>query len=263
MSNSQNTQKTDVLMEVKGLYKGYEDSKGADNILNGVDLTVKKEEFLCILGPSGCGKTTFLRCIGGFEKYQKGEILVNGERVFRPGPDRMMVFQDFNQLFPWKTVEKNVQYPLKLKGIKDKEELQRLSDKYLDIVDLGKFKKFYPHQLSGGMKQRVAIAKAFALRPEMILMDEPFASLDAMTRRNLQAELLHLTEQEKITVIFITHNIQEAIYLGTRVIVMSKEGKIKMDRINDIPKPVTPASQEYGKLWNLFNQALEEENPKK
>ena len=109
MSNSQDTQKTDVLMEVKGLYKGYEDSNGAANILNGVDLTVNKEEFICILGPSGCGKTTLLRCIGGFEKYQKGEIRVNGELVSKPGPDRMMVFQDFNQLFPWKTVEKKEQ----------------------------------------------------------------------------------------------------------------------------------------------------------
>ena len=215
-------------------------------------------EFVCILGPSGCGKTTFLRCIGGFEQFE-GTIRVNGEPIKGPGIDRVMVFQDFNQLLPWKTVEKNVQYPLKIQGMKDKEKLRQISDECLEKVDLLSCRTQYPHQLSGGMKQRVAIAKALAVKPQIILMDEPFASLDAMTRNRLQEELMRLHQKEKVTVIFITHNIQEAVCLGTRILVMAKQGGIKMDVPNTIPKPVTPASEGYGKMWDMFNKALHQD----
>jgi len=167
-----------------------------------------------------------------------------------------MVFQDFNQLFPWKTVEKNVQYPLKLKGIRSKEEKQKMSDLYLEKVGLSDYKKYYPHQLSGGMKQRAAITRALIMQPKLILMDEPFASLDAMTRRKLQEELLQIHAKEKVTVIFITHNIQEALILGTRILVMNRNGKIQMDEKNNLEKPVTPASKGYGELWNMFSAAL-------
>ena len=246
------------LLEVKNLTKNYHDSPDSRNILSSLELSVDQGEFLCILGPSGCGKTTLIRCIAGFEDYE-GEILVEGQKVDKPGIDRIMVFQDFNQLFPWKTVKKNIQYPLKVNGLKDKAELERIAEEHLDLVGLSGKGDLYPHQLSGGMKQRVAIAKGLALNPKIILMDEPFASLDAMTRNKLQVELLRIKEKENATVIFITHNIQEALVLGTRVILMSRNGEIKIDHRNEIPKPVTPASEGYGQMWKMFNDALWEE----
>ena len=247
------------LLEVKNLTKNYHDSPDSRNILSSLELSVDQGEFLCILGPSGCGKTTLIRCIAGFEDYE-GEILVEGQKVDKPGIDRIMVFQDFNQLFPWKTVKKNIQYPLKVNGLKDKAELERIAEEHLDLVGLSGKGDLYPHQLSGGMKQRVAIAKGLALNPKIILMDEPFASLDAMTRNKLQVELLRIKEKENATVIFITHNIQEALVLGPRVILMSRNGEIKIDHRNEIPKPVTPASEGYGQMWKMFNDALWEEN---
>ena len=247
------------LLEVKNLTKNYHDSPDSRNILSSLELSVDQGEFLCILGPSGCGKTTLIRCIAGFEDYE-GEILVEGQKVDKPGIDRIMVFQDFNQLFPWKTVKKNIQYPLKVNGLKDKAELERIAEEHLDLVGLSGKGDLYPHQLSGGMTQRVAIAKGLALNPKIILMDEPFASLDAMTRNKLQVELLRIKEKENATVIFITHNIQEALVLGTRVILMSRNGEIKIDHRNEIPKPVTPASEGYGQMWKMFNDALWEEN---
>lgn len=247
------------LLEIKNLTKNYHDSPDSRDIIKGLDLEVEEGEFICILGPSGCGKTTLIRCIAGFESYE-GDIFVEGSRVDKPGIDRIMVFQDFNQLFPWKTVKKNIQYPLKVNGIRDREELERISREHLDLVGLGDKGDLYPHQLSGGMKQRVAIAKGLALNPKIILMDEPFASLDAMTRNKLQSELLRIKEKENVTVIFITHNIQEALVLGTRILLMSKKGRIKIDIENSIEKPVTPASEGYGQMWKMFNDALWEEN---
>ena len=247
------------LLEIKNLVKNYHDAPDSRNIIDGLDLIVNQGDFLCILGPSGCGKTTMIRCIAGFESYE-GDILVDGSRVDAPGIDRIMVFQNFDQLFPWKTVKNNIQYPLKVNGMKDKEELERISREHLELVGLGDKGELYPHQLSGGMKQRVAIAKALALNPKIILMDEPFASLDAMTRNKLQEELLRIKEKENATVIFITHNIQEALVLGNRVLLMSKKGEIKLDIENTIPKPVSPASEGYGQMWKLFNDALWEES---
>ncbi|MEE0773197.1 MAG: ABC transporter ATP-binding protein [Anaerovoracaceae bacterium] len=247
------------LLEIKNLVKNYHDAPDSRNIIDGLDLIVNQGDFLCILGPSGCGKTTMIRCIAGFESYE-GDILVEGSRVDAPGIDRIMVFQNFDQLFPWKTVKNNIQYPLKVNGMKDKEELERISREHLELVGLGDKGELYPHQLSGGMKQRVAIAKALALNPKIILMDEPFASLDAMTRNKLQEELLRIKEKENATVIFITHNIQEALVLGNRVLLMSKKGEIKLDIENTIPKPVSPASEGYGQMWKLFNDALWEES---
>lgn len=253
---------SNIVLQAENIVKKYENTPDAKEILQGINLEVEEGQFLCILGTSGCGKTTFLRCVGGFENYE-GTIRINGEVVTTPNIERMMVFQDFNQLFPWKTVEKNVEYPLKMNGIRDKEELKRRSGRALELVELLSYKDFYPHQLSGGMKQRVAIAKALALRPKIILMDEPFASLDAMTRRNLQSELARIQKKENITVMFVTHNIQEALVLGDRMIVFSRDGQIKLDVKNNLEKPVTPASPGYGDLWKLFSKALEEENTKK
>lgn len=247
------------VLTIRGLRKSFAQPDGERAILTGLDLTVREREFICILGPSGCGKSTLLRCIAGFEGYE-GTILCNGKPVSAPGPDRIMVFQDYNQLFPWKTVEQNVQYPLKVRGLRDKAELKRISDTYLRKVGLEGRQKSYPHQLSGGMKQRVAIAKALALQPEIILMDEPFAALDAITRNSLQRELQRISAEEKVTVIFITHNIQEAITLGTRVLLMGRDGRIVIDEENRITKPVKPSSEGYGAMWDRFSQALERES---
>lgn len=248
----------EIVLDIKNLNKSFLDENNEkEDILLDFNLQVMKNEFLCILGPSGCGKTTLLRCIAGFEKYN-GEILVNGQLKTSPGIDRIMVFQDFNQLFPWKTVEKNIQYPLKQQGIKDKQQLDKITAEYLEKVNLAGIQKKYPHQLSGGMKQRVAIAKALALKPEIILMDEPFAALDAMTRNKLLAEVQQISKEEDCTFIFITHNIQEAIVLGSRVIVLASGGRIKIDEENTIEQPVTPASEGYGRLWKRLHDALEE-----
>lgn len=225
-------------------------------ILEDVSIRVRKNEFLSILGPSGCGKTTLLRCIAGFEDYT-GTVRIDGKTVTKPDTDRIMVFQDFNQLFPWKTVEKNIQYGLRLRnGIRDKEALASFTRGVLKKVRLEGCEKLYPYQLSGGMKQRVAIAKALALKPSMILMDEPFAALDAMTRNTLQAELLRISEEENCTFIFVTHNIQEAIVLGTRIIVLQKKGGIVIDKTNPLSRPVSPSSPGYGALWDELHAAL-------
>lgn len=251
-----------TILEVKDLSKTYVSQGGANRILNQLNLTVKEREFICILGPSGCGKSTLLRCVAGFEDYE-GSIECNGTVVTKPSTDRIMVFQDYNQLFAWKTVEKNIQYALKLKGIKDKAELKKISDKYIAKVGLDGYQKYYPHELSGGMKQRVAIAKALALKPQIILMDEPFAALDAITRNSLQKELYKISTTEEVTFIFITHNIQEAITLGTRVLLMGKQGQILIDDENRIKKPVKPSSEGYGAMWDKFSQALEEASKEK
>jgi len=246
-----------AILELRSLTKAFLNtgSKDKTEVLNNLNLSVEPSEFLCILGPSGCGKTTMLRCVAGFETYE-GDVLVNGKLETGPGTDRIMIFQDFNQLFPWKTVEKNIQYGLKLQGIKDKTELKKISDAALKKVKLDGYQNFYPYQLSGGMKQRVAIAKAFALKPSIILMDEPFAALDAMTRTKLQKELMQLHEQEDCTILFITHNIQEAISLGTRIVVLQTGGDIVVDKKNPIPKPVTPDSPGYGRFWTELHSAL-------
>ena len=256
VGNVKMTEKENCILEVQNLSKVFDaDTEREKEVLKNVNLNVDRNEFLCMLGPSGCGKTTLLRCIAGFESYE-GKVLVNGMERKQPGIDRVMVFQDFNQLFPWKTVEKNIQYPLKINGIRDKAELKQRTQEVLDQVRLSGHEKYYPYQLSGGMKQRVAIAKALALKPEIILMDEPFAALDAMTRRELQEELLRISMEEKCTFIFITHNIQEAIVLGTRIMVLAEGGRIVEDEKNVIARPVTPASQGYGEIWERMHNAL-------
>lgn len=250
------TERESCILEMNNVSKIFDaDTEKEKGVLKDVNLKVDRNEFLCVLGPSGCGKTTLLRCIAGFEDYE-GSVKVNGVERRRPGTDRIMVFQDFNQLFPWKTVEKNIQYPLKQNGIRDKAELKRRTEEVLAKVKLSGHEKYYPYQLSGGMKQRVAIAKALALKPEIILMDEPFAALDAMTRNELQNELLRISMEEQCTFIFITHNIQEAIVLGTRIIVLAQEGKIIVDEKNNIKRPVTPASEGYGAMWERMHDAL-------
>ncbi len=186
-----------------------------------VDFEVFAADRFVVLGPSGCGKSTLLKAIGGFLKPVEGRISVNGRTVERPGPDRMMVFQEFDQLLPWKTVRANVAFPMVSSRKFGRAQALERADHYIGLVNLGKFADSYPHQLSGGMKQRVAIARAMAMEPDILLMDEPFASLDALTRRKMQDELLALWQQVHCTIVFVTHSIEEAILLGNRILVLS------------------------------------------
>lgn len=244
------------ILSISNLSKLYSSSRRRTSVLSNLSLTVKVNDFVCILGPSGCGKSTLLRCIAGFEDY-KGEIICNGKVVKKPTVERVMVFQDYNQLFPWKTVEQNIQYPLKIQGVKDKCELQEKSEGLLKKVGLYDYRKFYPHELSGGMKQRVAIARAIALLPQIVLMDEPFAALDAITRNRLQEELYHISRAENMTVMFVTHNIQEAITLGTRVLIMNADGEIVVDERNNLRHPVRPTTKGYAELWDRYSKILQ------
>src|SRR5262244_2042857 len=194
--------------------------------LEDVSLEVREREFLALLGPSGCGKSTLLYLIGGFLPIGTGKIVVNGKAVAGPGPDRGIVFQNF-ALFPWKTVRKNVLYGLERQGL-PRPEREARAQAFIDLVGLTGFEESYPSQLSGGMKQRVAIARTLAFDPRMLLMDEPFGALDAQTRSLMQSELLAIWEQTRKTVIFVTHDVHEAVYLAERVAVMTaRPGHIK------------------------------------
>ena len=184
-------------VEIRHVLKRYNGRRGEVIALNGVDLNIAENEFVCVVGPSGCGKSTLLNIIGGLEHATEGEVLVDGKVVTGPGPERGIVFQQY-ALFPWLTVEQNVAFGLKLKGM-SKEEIEATTQKYLKMVELESFAKAYPKELSGGMKQRVAIARAYAVTPSVLLMDEPFGALDAQTRTQLQSELLETWEKEQKT----------------------------------------------------------------
>lgn len=244
-----------IILAVNNLKKKY--GNAAEGTLDELSLTVKRGEFVCILGPSGCGKTTLLRCIAGLETYE-GEIQVGNRSQQKQRLERIVVFQDFNQLFPWKTVIGNITYVLKRKGISDKNVRKEEALDILKRVDLIDYQDYYPHQLSGGMKQRVAIARALVLKPSLILMDEPFASLDAMTRRKLQNELLEEFETYDTTILFVTHNIQEAVILGTRVLAFNKNGKIVYDKENRLVRPITPETPGYSEVWAELADILEQ-----
>lgn len=197
-----------------------------------LDFSVKEGEFVTLVGPSGCGKSTLLDLLGGLAKPSKGRILIDGKEIAGPGLDRGTVFQQY-ALFPWKTARGNIEFGLEAKGV-PKSAWKEQSDYYLDLVGLSHFADRYPHELSGGMKQRVAIARSLAFNPDVLLMDEPFAALDAQTRETLQSELLRIWGKTGKTIIFITHGIDEAVYLGQRVVVLSPNpGTVK--KIVDIP----------------------------
>ncbi len=201
-----------------------------------VSLSIRRNEFVSLLGPSGCGKTTLIRIIAGLLAPDRGEVLVNGQRVTAPGRDRCMVFQQFG-LLPWRTVLSNVEFGLEIEGLA-RAERRAAAEKYLEIVGLKGFENYYPHQISGGMQQRVGIARALSKRPEILLMDEPFGAVDAQTREQLQEELLKIWAQTESTVVFVTHSIDEAIYLSDRVVVMqARPGRIKEEVRIDLPRP--------------------------
>jgi NitT/TauT family transport system ATP-binding protein len=222
-----------------------------------LDLTVKKGEFLAIVGPSGCGKSTFLDMIAGLAKPSSGEIFIDNKLITGPALDRGIVLQGY-ALFPWRTVRKNVEFGLEVKKVPQKQRAE-ISQKYIELVGLHNFEDRYPHELSGGMKQRVAIARALAYDPEVLLMDEPFAAVDAQTREVLQEELLRIWEKTKKTIIFVTHGIDEAVFLADRVAVMSTNpGSIKEIVSINLPRPRDGirSSADFGwvrhKIWELL-----------
>jgi NitT/TauT family transport system ATP-binding protein len=206
-----------------------------------VELNVSSNEVLCIVGPSGCGKTTLLRCIGGLLAPSSGQVLIDGQIVNSPRPGVAIVFQHFG-LLPWKTVVDNVAFGLKIDGVSGRHLAERV-EHYIRLVGLAGFENHYPYQLSGGMQQRVGLARALATHPEILLMDEPFASVDAQTREVLQEELLHLHERERKTMVFITHSIDEALVLGDRVAVMAtRPGRVKEVLTVNFARPRDPAA---------------------
>jgi NitT/TauT family transport system ATP-binding protein len=226
--------------------------------LENIDLEIPRGQFVCLLGPSGCGKSTLLNAIAGFAPPTAGRVLADGAPVSAPGPERGMVFQEY-ALFPWMTVEQNVGFGLEIKGMPKAEIAERVSG-LLKLLSLEDFGKRYPKDLSGGMRQRVAIARVLALDSPIMLMDEPFGALDALTRRNLQDELLRIWAELKKTVIFVTHSIEEAIYLADRIVVMTyRPGTVKRDILVELPRMRDPASPEFNTLKRELGQLVMEE----
>ncbi|PYM18070.1 MAG: nitrate ABC transporter ATP-binding protein [Candidatus Rokuibacteriota bacterium] len=223
-------------LEVVGLRKVYARDGRALTVLDIERLAIGDGELVTIVGPSGCGKTTLLHVLGGFVSADSGRIRVHGRDVVRPGPDRGMVFQEF-ALFPWRTVAGNVGWGLEKRGV-SRAEREAVVDRYLDLTGLREFRDHLPAELSGGMKQRVALARVLAFDPEVLLMDEPFGALDAQTRETMQEELLRLWERTGKTIVFVTHDIEEAVYLGDRVVVLTaRPARIREDVVVDLPRP--------------------------
>jgi NitT/TauT family transport system ATP-binding protein len=226
-----------AMISIEGVSKRFETSRDRQHLaLSDISLSVARGEFVSILGPSGCGKSTLLYIVGGFIGQSSGAVIVNDKPVTGPGPDRGPVFQEF-ALFPWKTVLGNVMYGLEQRGVAKAEALARARE-LLAMVKLSGYENFYPKELSGGMKQRVAIARTLAYRPNILLMDEPFGALDAHTRTKLQNDLLGIWEKDRKTVLFVTHSVEEAVFLSDRVVMMtSSPGRIKDVITIDLPRP--------------------------
>src|ERR1700759_1189170 len=224
------------LLDVRGVTMRYKTQAHLITATYRVSFSVLQGDRFVVVGPSGCGKSTLLKAVGGYLTPTEGEITLKGERITRPGPDRMMVFQEFDQLLPWKTVLENVTFPLKTTGVLSGKAATERAMQYLEKVKLSDFAHSYPHMLSGGMKQRVAIARGMAMEPDILLMDEPFAALDALTRQRMQEELLTLWDETRFTVLFVTHSIPEAIKLGNRILLLSPHpGQVKAE-LNSVPR---------------------------
>ncbi len=247
-----------VKLSVRDLGKQFGGTAGCFQALQGISFDVHEGEFLTIIGPSGSGKSTLLRCLAGFEDPSMGRITLDGHPIHGPGIDRMMVFQGFEQLFPWLTVRDNITFSLKQAHIgHSRHERDEIAQHYLQLVGLAGFEKFHPHELSGGMKQRVAIARALSVQPKVLLMDEPFGSLDALTRSSLETELARIWQETKVTVVFVTHNIEEAIVQADRILVLANcPGRIKEMVVNPLPRPRRPEMEGYAKLWEELRYLL-------
>jgi NitT/TauT family transport system ATP-binding protein len=237
-------------------------NRGPVRALYGFDIDVREGEFLSIVGPSGCGKSTFLNVLLGLLKPDSGQLSLRGKTIAGPGPDRAMVFQEFG-LLPWRTVRSNIELGLELKGT-PADTRQNIARRFIDMVGLAGFEEHYPHELSGGMKQRVGLARALATDPDVLLMDEPFAALDAQTRDLMQVELLRIWNQARKTVLFVTHQIDEAIYLSDRVVVMTKRPghakkifDINLPRPRDYEMRVTPKFNDLKlEIWHTLRDEI-------
>jgi ABC-type nitrate/sulfonate/bicarbonate transport system ATPase subunit len=254
-------------VELKGLRKSFQLKNGTVPVLGGIDFRIHPNEFLSVIGPSGCGKTTLLRVIAGLTSPDEGEVLIDGRVVKKPGPERAVVFQHFG-LFPWKTVLSNVALPLLIRNVPS-DEAVRTAREQLRRVGLEDFEKSYPHQLSGGMQQRVGLARALAMDPEILLMDEPFGAIDAQTRELMQEELLKLWAETRKTVVFITHDLDEAVLLSDRILVLSRGPSSTVHKVVDVnlPRPRweydVRAQPDFAKvrheIWQLLREDVEEQ----
>ncbi len=242
-------------LKVENISKNFNNGSSIQTVLRDLNFSVREGEFMTLLGPSGCGKTTLLTIIAGFQAASGGRILINGRQVTRPGPDRGFVFQNY-ALFPWMTVRDNILYPMKQHKVPGKEREKRLVE-LLSMAQLEDKEKLFPHQLSGGMKQRTAFIRALAGKPDVLLMDEPLGAVDMQMRQSLQDDLEALWLKDKTTVVMVTHDVDEAIYLSDRVIVMSaQEGKIVEDMPVRLPRPRDRKSMEYIKHKEHITEAL-------
>ena len=229
-------------IEIRGVNYEYAANERAVTALRDVSFGVAESEFICVVGRSGCGKTTLLNILAGFLAPTKGDVLIGGRAVRGRGLDRGVVFQDFAQLFPWRTAQRNVEFGLEMKGV-PREERAKTAQRFLGLVNLESFAGAYPHELSGGMQQRAAIARALAYNPSVLLMDEPFAALDALTRDEMQRLLVDVWRETRKTIVYVTHNVAEAVYLADRIIVLTPHpGTVKAEVKVTLPRPRDPLS---------------------
>jgi NitT/TauT family transport system ATP-binding protein len=250
------------IIEIRNLSKVFKLQDQTIHALSDANLVIRKGEFICLIGASGCGKSTLLRIMAGFEQPTSGEALMWSKPIEEPEPSRGMVFQDY-ALFPWLSVRDNIGFGPTSRGL-SRGEVTATVDKFIELVGLQNFAAAYPHQLSGGMKQRVAIARVLANDAELVLMDEPFGALDAMTRERLQDELLEIWERTGLTVVFVTHSIEEAIFLAGRVVVMTPgPGRIESDNALDLPRPRDVASPEFNAIRRALGAKLHSHHGKK
>lgn len=254
-----------VILQTKNLIQSFADGKQTRVILNNINLNIHEREFISIIGPSGCGKSSLSRIVAGLDPYTSGEILMHGNPIVGPSTDRGMVFQGYT-LFPWKTVKENVMFGPQMKGLSN-STAEVHAREWLEIVGLDKYENHYPHQLSGGMKQRVAIARSLVNEPKILLMDEPFGALDPYTRQKMQKHLMDLWHNINITILFVTHDMDEAILLADRIIALkTNPGEVKEIIEVNLPRPRTPdmtSSAEFKVLRehvNLLVHAQDEEN---
>lgn len=255
----------EVILEVKQLGKTYDSLQGPVQALKDINFRIHRREFICVIGPSGCGKSTLIRMLAGLDSHTAGEILLDGKPVEGPGSDRGMVFQGYT-LFPWLTVKQNVMFGPRMHG-QGKLQAEREALQWLELVGLEKFSDAYPHQLSGGMKQRVAIARALVNQPRILLMDEPFGALDAQTRAKMQAHLLDIWKNIDITILFITHDLDEAIYLADRILVLKAHpGEVQEFIEVPVPRPRHPGqnmTDAYQATKNRLEELIHPPEPEK
>jgi NitT/TauT family transport system ATP-binding protein len=245
-----------IELQIQGLSKSFVTRNGGVGALDNISLDVKEGEFLCLVGPSGCGKSTLLNIVAGLERPDQGRIILDGKTIDGPGADRVVIFQE-GGLFPWLTVVENVEFGLKERKDLSKQRRREIAEYFLKLVHLDKFENAYIHELSGGMRQRVAIARGLVLEPRILLMDEPFASLDTQTRDLLVEELRGIHDKLKNTILFVTHHVRESVHLGDRIVLFTyRPGRIKQIFPVDIAKPRDPDDPRIGRLIREVVDAL-------